>query len=692
MRKILCTIFISCALITFSFSAKAQYDTLHSFTGFDGDDPYSSLLLSGSKFYGVTYFGGYNSLDPGCVFSMDTNGNNYKVLHFFTGAPQGGNPWCCLIISGKKLYGTASTGGIGSGTVFSIDTDGNNYKDILIFNNSNGSSPESGVLLFGSRLFGVTPDGGIHRKGNIYSLDTNGTGYRDVYDFDTNGSIPGGPLVISGTTLYGIANAGGVYNGGCIFSVDSSGKKYVDLFDFNSQTGEYPVGGPALYHGKLYGVTGHNNVNSPGDLFSIDTNGNGFHDLLNFDAIGGVYPSGGLTFSGKIVYATTQRGGIYGNGMLLSVDTDGTRANDWFDFNFSTGSIPTGGLVLSGLNLYGMNLESGKNGFGNIFEFAINPLLGGIAKSSDSICPGDSALLIAPGENGVSYSWSPGGATTDSIYVKPLGTTDYTVTIAKGLNHYRDSTFITVVPYPVIGITGQSQVCQGQTDVLVVGGGAAAYKWSNGQTSTIYVMANLYHDTVIYVNGYNLLGCSVSDTFKITVDNQTPPIIKLSVSPSYSVCVGQCVSLAAHVTGAGPYTYSWTPPGNTTDSITVCPDTSTTYSMKITSASGCKLDTITSLRIYVDSCLGIPGIQNLPQFVCSPNPSNGVYTFLATNIAGKYKIDIYNIMGEQVYDSPYNLKFTHQINLGSQPQGVYLYRVVDENNNLLAGGKLILEK
>ena len=58
-------------------TGKAQYAVLLNFDGTSnpqGTHPYSSLTISGKEIYGMTPTGGAN--DDGCIFSLDTNGNN----------------------------------------------------------------------------------------------------------------------------------------------------------------------------------------------------------------------------------------------------------------------------------------------------------------------------------------------------------------------------------------------------------------------------------------------------------------------------------------------------------------------------------------------------------------------------------------------------------------------------------------
>jgi uncharacterized repeat protein (TIGR03803 family) len=94
---------------------------LHSFTGgSDGDFPNAGLIRDASdNFYGTTAYGGASGF--GVVYELDA-ANHLKVLHTFTGAPDGANPQSGVIRdSSGDLYGTTQSGGKGNvGAVFKI--------------------------------------------------------------------------------------------------------------------------------------------------------------------------------------------------------------------------------------------------------------------------------------------------------------------------------------------------------------------------------------------------------------------------------------------------------------------------------------------------------------------------------------------------------------------------------------------
>jgi len=87
-----------------------------------------------------------------------------------------------------------------------------------------------------------------------------------------------------------------------------------------------------------------------------------------------------------------------------------------------------------------------------------------------------------------------------------------------------------------------------------------------------------------------------------------------------------------------------------------------------------------------------PERQNIILF---PNPNNGVFTIQANGYQpiANSQIEIYNMLGEKVY-SHYQItnSSNYQIDLSSQPSGIYLYRVLKESGEAIGQGKVIIQK
>ncbi|MBL7827283.1 MAG: T9SS type A sorting domain-containing protein [Saprospiraceae bacterium] len=191
--------------------------------------------------------------------------------------------------------------------------------------------------------------------------------------------------------------------------------------------------------------------------------------------------------------------------------------------------------------------------------------------------------------NGVApftYCWDFDGnlATCEStlpnpMYQFPAGvhTVTLKITDAVGCMATYSATF-TVPPYPTsVTITGNANICQGQSTVLTAGGwNWTSCQWSNSASgAAITVNApGTYCVTCVDANG-----CTASACY--TVSQLPPP--QVNISGNLNICLGQNTTLTA--TGGG--SYSWAPGGQTTAAITVSPNSTTTYTVTVTGTNGC---------------------------------------------------------------------------------------------------------
>ena len=224
----------------------------------------------------------------------------------------------------------------------------------------------------------------------------------------------------------------------------------------------------------------------------------------------------------------------------------------------------------------------------------VNPLpTVNITVSNSAICAGDSSTLTANG--GVMLLWNTSD-TTAAITVFPDTTTLYAVTATSAAGcSYTAREIITVNPLPIITLTPViSSICVGDSATLTVSGGLT-YLWNTSDTTT--TIAVVPDSTTTYtVTVTSAEGCIDSANRTVTV-NILPTA---SITPATSsICAGDSATLTA----SGGATYLW----NTTDTIaaiTVVPDSSSTYTVTVTSAEGCNTsDTVT---VTID-CASITG-------------------------------------------------------------------------------------
>ena len=245
-----------------------------------------AIVTSGNTLYGVNV----DSIGDGVVYSINTNGTGYTVLQGFgdSQSTNGFYPNYSLTLSGNTLYGTAreggTGGGLGNGTVFSVNTDGSNYTVLHTFTNgADGSQPRGGMLLSGNTLYGTTFHGGTNYNGTVFKMNTNGSNYQVIEAFGGYygaAGEPEGDLVLSGNTLYGTLSVGGAGDGGSVYSINTDGSNYADLYSFSYPTdngsgintnsdGCFPTAGLLLSGNTLLGTTPSGGIYGGGTVFSL---------------------------------------------------------------------------------------------------------------------------------------------------------------------------------------------------------------------------------------------------------------------------------------------------------------------------------------------------------------------------------------------------------------------------------------
>ncbi|MFK7833399.1 MAG: T9SS type A sorting domain-containing protein [Winogradskyella sp.] len=188
-----------------------------------------------------------------------------------------------------------------------------------------------------------------------------------------------------------------------------------------------------------------------------------------------------------------------------------------------------------------------------------------------SICLGEIVTLNASG--GVTYAWDNGGTSATRTFI-PNETTIYTVTAFDEYgNSDSDSVTVTVNPLPVINVSDNITIIEGESTTLSVNG-AQNYIWNTGETSnTILVTPSV--TTTYSVTGITN-GCS-SETVQITVIVE--PLFIASAGVDERVCDNQTTEVVLTANDGDSYLWST---GETTQSITVSPLSTASYTVTVT--------------------------------------------------------------------------------------------------------------
>jgi uncharacterized repeat protein (TIGR03803 family) len=362
---------------------------LHDFTNNpDGANPFGGLALAGGTLYGTTVHGGTNS--GGTVFAMNTDGSGYRILHLFTGPPDGSTPQAGLVLAGGTLYSAASGGTNDYGCLFSVDTSDGGYNEFYSFNvYSNGTFPEAQMVLDGGTLYGTAASDGYGNPGwgTVFSVQTSGNNYMALYNFTTphgvpltndDGEQPGSGVILAGGTLYGAAYGGGTNGYGTIYSVPTNGGSLNVLHTFtNNPDGAYPQGGVTFAGGTLFGTTMSGGTNGKGTVFAVNSDGSGYLVLHSFltNRIDGFNPEASLTLVGGTLFGTTRLGGTGGRGTVFSIQTNGSGYGVLYNFtNTPEGADPESQLLYSAGSLFGVTEAGGSSVWGTVFRLDL-PML-----------------------------------------------------------------------------------------------------------------------------------------------------------------------------------------------------------------------------------------------------------------------------------------------------------------------------
>ncbi|MEL7422707.1 MAG: LamG-like jellyroll fold domain-containing protein, partial [Bacteroidota bacterium] len=204
-----------------------------------------------------------------------------------------------------------------------------------------------------------------------------------------------------------------------------------------------------------------------------------------------------------------------------------------------------------------------------------------------TICQGESVQIGLPagtgGPAGATYSWSPATFLDDPNIAQPTSsapfTFNYTLTVTENGCVRTDQMTVTVNQLPTPSISGNLEICQGESTTLTATGGQT-YAWSNGESGE-NITVNPAATTTYTVTATDANGCS--NTASVTVVVNDNPVAVLEGNPL--VCQGETTTLTASGAGAGG-SYEWST-GATTASITVSPTSIETYTVTVTNANGC---------------------------------------------------------------------------------------------------------
>ena len=267
-----------------------------------------------------------------------------------------------------------------------------------------------------------------------------------------------------------------------------------------------------------------------------------------------------------------------------------------------------------------------------------------VAVTKTLVCTAGSSTLNASGANTYVWDATAGGATTPGAVVSPISTSVYTVQGTYTATGCQSTSTVEVKVFtPSLTVTSPTNTCYGGNITLSASGvNASSFNWNTGSgftnpfpsiavTPTVFTIY-----TVSAISGSNGVNCPSTQTTSIGIF-YNPTIT--AVPERTFFCRGEDISIADN----GGVSYYWSN-SQTGGTITVSPNTNTTYTVTGTDANGC-VNTGTVL-IKVSGCVGINELNSgLTNVMVYPNPNNG--EFVITSVSGA-NLKLINELGQLI--------------------------------------------
>jgi gliding motility-associated-like protein len=211
------------------------------------------------------------------------------------------------------------------------------------------------------------------------------------------------------------------------------------------------------------------------------------------------------------------------------------------------------------------------------------------AQTNVSCFGGSNGTVAASGAGGTlnySYSWAPGGATTNSVSNFTAGTKTVTITDSKGCTA-TNSVVLTQPTALTVSASTITPTCYQKADGSITATGAGGigpytYAWVTPTPASLTgaTISNTRAGTY-FVTIMDAKGCTTNNSFTIA---EPPPLI-LTITTVNSGCNLANGSASVSVTNGTPsYSYLWSTGSITNTAINLAADS---YTVKVTDANGC---------------------------------------------------------------------------------------------------------
>lgn len=243
------------------------------------------------------------------------------------------------------------------------------------------------------------------------------------------------------------------------------------------------------------------------------------------------------------------------SGTSATLTASGALNYTWQPTNSNNTNIVITPTSTSNFSLYATDLAGCSNSITFVQSTHPTPTINALSTHS-ALCNGENAVLSVTGAN--TYTWLPSNIFSSSLTVSPSLTTVYTIE-ATSLHGCSVSTSFTqtVTPLPSLMANASSTlICPGDVVTLSVSG-AQSYMWNTGFTGSSFTISPNSPSS------FSVVGTASNCSSQATVFVAIKPTPTLSFN-TFSITCGSLGSATVSASGGtGPFSYTWTPTGQT---------------------------------------------------------------------------------------------------------------------------------
>ena len=396
---------------------------------------------------------------------------------------------------------------------------------------------------------------------------------------------------------------------------------------------------------------------------------------------------------------------ISGNTTICEGETTTLTANGGVSYRWSN-NVTSASISVGTSGLYSVTATNAQGCSATASTYVtVNPLPNITISGNTTVCDGNTTTLVANGA--ATYQWSNGVSGSSNI----IGTFGiYTVTgiSAEGCSNTASATVI-VYQLPVLNISGDTELCSGETTTLTANG-ADTYLWNNGTADAALTTGAAGTYTVI---GTDEHGCYSTASINVAVNYPSNTELAISACDSYEW-------QGTTYTESGDYTWTGQTMYGCDSTITLHLTINESVSIEIAETAcdsyewqgttytesgdytwtgqtmhGCDSAVILHLTIMPSDTMGILTYEE-GSLVVYPNPTGGVVNvrFDGNDVTGNItEIQIFDVYGRllHIVETCHGASLqTMQIDLSSYAPGVYLIQLV--NNHRVVGVRKVVKQ